>query len=341
MLSWASSFPQDEITVCLPSHSSLSGEEFRTLFGLGVRALRAGPSFRNHGLWALTTLGLHSKGFDAVLAQNFAPHFTSPRCTTVVFVHDALFVDHPEWFTRPERIYLSAIRPNLRLAEVILTSSGAEASRIGRVWPETRSRITAIGLGVPIALSTSASTPPEGMTPVRRPFILSVGRLNIRKNLDRLISAFGTMDQEDYPFDLVIVGTANGQEGSYSISKLPPQIRFLGPVSDAELNWLYRQAALFAFPSLDEGFGLPLLEARHFGAPSIASDIEPFREIGAAVGYFDPLSIESISLALTAALGLSGAETQQATPASRVDPTWTKTVETARHSLVQTRVRQS
>jgi glycosyltransferase involved in cell wall biosynthesis len=301
--SWTQAFPQDEIAICIPSFASSKDTALVEMFGAGVSIIRASSPVRNHGFWALTSLGRKTRGFDAVISQNFTPlSFGGTECVRIAFLHDTLFVDHPEWFTAFERLYLGAIRPSLRQADLVLTSSEAESNRISRVWPEVGAKTTAIGLGVPLGLSTAEPRRPAGFDLEQHQFILSVGRLNVRKNIQRLVAAYLAVADVARRFDLVIVGAPNGRADSANVEALPPSVRFTGSVSDSELRWLYEHAALFVFPSLDEGFGLPLVEAHAFGTPSIASDIEPFREIGTAELYFDPESMPSISQALATML---------------------------------------
>jgi glycosyltransferase involved in cell wall biosynthesis len=140
------------------------------------------------------------------------------------------------------------------------------------------------------------------------PFVLTVGRLNVRKNLGRLIEAFARVAQQDLTRHLVVVGE---KDGKYSPGAIPAhvmsRIHFLGHVADDELRWLYENCDLFVFPSLDEGYGLPLLEADMLGAATIASDIPVFRELEVAADYFDPRSVDAMAAAIL--LGLRSAKT--------------------------------
>jgi glycosyltransferase involved in cell wall biosynthesis len=168
------------------------------------------------------------------------------------------------------------------------------------VWPETRQRLRPIGLGVPVGLSGAAARRPESLNG-DRPFILVVGRLNVRKNLGRLLAAFLQSPTLSASHRLVVVGERDGKvDGAASASA--SSVAFLDRVGDEELRWLYEHCSLFVFPSLDEGFGLPLIEARAFGARAVASDIPSFRELGIAEAYFDPASLDAIEHAMSAAL---------------------------------------
>jgi glycosyltransferase involved in cell wall biosynthesis len=125
-------------------------------------------------------------------------------------------------------------------------------------------------------------------------YILSVGRLNIRKNLGFLIRSC-----EDFPIlgddALVVVGEVSGKNEIESLTSVGPRIEWLGNVTDGELRWLYEHADMLVFPSLDEGYGLPPIEASQFGCRVIVSDIPVFREVlGTDAEYFDPTAPESL-----------------------------------------------
>lgn len=134
-----------------------------------------------------------------------------------------------------------------------------------------------------------------------KPFILFVGTREPRKNLARLIEAWKPLARD---FQLIIVGEA-GWDG-VSEHQATDQIRFLGRVSDPELSVLYGQASCFAYPSLYEGFGLPILESFHHGTPVVTSDNSGMREVaGNAAELVDPTSTESIQAGLEKVLGES------------------------------------
>ncbi|WP_284301547.1 glycosyltransferase [Homoserinibacter gongjuensis] len=176
---------------------------------------------------------------------------------------------------------------------MVFTSSATEARRIQRCWPETAGRVKAVGLHTPRDLLEAGERRPVGVDDT--PFLLVVGRLNVRKNLARLVEAFLASPQSAST-RLLVVGQPDG------LGELVPaddaRVAVLSHIDDAELAWLYRHARAFVFPSLDEGFGLPLVEARTMGAHIIASDIPVFRELGLADGYFDPRSVSDIRRAL-------------------------------------------
>ncbi len=126
-----------------------------------------------------------------------------------------------------------------------------------------------------------------------RPFLLAVGTREPRKNLERLIEAWEPLAKD---YDLVVAGeqgwdaTSNGKK----LSEIPG-LRLLGRVDDMTLAALYSNAAIFCYPSLYEGFGLPILEAFYFDVPVVTSNVSSMPEIaGNAAELVDPLSVESI-----------------------------------------------
>lgn len=320
---WSRAFPGDALTLRVPKCqvSDVADDLRRTHLDIDLDSY---PACAKYHAAAVATIMARSNRYDAVLTQNFCP----PLSTTarVTLLHDALFVSNPEWFTRPELLYLGAIRPSLRRATTVLTTSDAETVRIGAMWPELRSRLATVGLSVPDDLVEAQPQRPAGLPDAQR-FVLAVGRLNVRKNLARLIEAFISIAHDDPERHLVIVGR---KDGVYAPAEVPDEmqarIHFLGHVTDDELRWLYENCGLFVSPSLGEGYGLPLIEANMFGAQVIASDIPVFRELAIATAYFDPMSVDEMAAAIRGGLGSA------ATPsASRL--TWDEVVQNIRDAI--------
>lgn len=287
---WAEDHPEDRLTVTAPA--ARRDQLTTVLADHGIRAhVVAVPAYaRIHALAALSA-GRMRPTPDVVVTHNFAAR--APGAVSVCFVHDAMFVEHPEWFLPIERAYLAGIRPLLRRADLVFTSSQTEATRIAEVWPEVAPRLQAVGLHAPRNLIDSAERRPDGVG--EGPFVLVVGRLNVRKNLRRMITAFLRSElAQDHR--LLVVGQRDGLGETLASDR--DRVVFLDRIDDAGLRWLYRNAELLAFPSLDEGFGLPLVEAAMLGTPSIASDIPVFRELAVAGDYFDPTSVEDMTRAL-------------------------------------------
>lgn len=294
---WAEAFPNDELTLQVrPDRAPDVSAELSAL-GIDAKVITSSILARNHALSVLLTIA-RKRYFDVYISQNFAP--LTGSATNATLVHDVIFLEHPEWFTHLERLYLSLIRPMLERSDMVLATSLSESKRLIRYWPKLAPRIRIVGLGVSRELIDVEPVRPEIMRDWSRPYVLAVGRLNVRKNLTRLVDAYAASKEISTSHDLLIVGPADGATGlaAHISPALQPSILLTGAVADAELAWLYRNAAVFVFPSLAEGFGLPMVEAYLAGAPIIASDIPVFREHGLASDYFNPGSTKDIARSL-------------------------------------------
>lgn len=140
-----------------------------------------------------------------------------------------------------------------------------------------------------------------------KPYILFVGNANPRKNLARLIRAFDlAKEQGDFPYQLILAGEYGwkfDREAAMAGIRHAEDIRFLEFVADEDMPALYSAASLFAFPTLYEGFGIPIIEAQQCGVPVLASNTSSLPEVGGeGACYVDPLSAEDISRGLRAVL---------------------------------------
>jgi glycosyltransferase involved in cell wall biosynthesis len=155
-----------------------------------------------------------------------------------------------------------------------------------------RSRIRVIPHGVRV--------PPRSNEIVREPIILFVGAIQKRKNVRRLIEAF---ERTPNDWKLVLAGSLGyGSEAELQAverSGRRPDITITGYISDGDLERLYSRASILAFPSLDEGFGFPVLEAMARGLPVLTSNRSALPEVaGEAALLVDAMDTESISTAL-------------------------------------------
>ncbi len=225
----------------------------------------------------------------------------------VVTIHDMslerLRTHHPVG----KRVYTRRLVPYVaERARLIITNSEFSKWDIVRYLaiPESRIRVTPLGVGPEFR---QVEDPARGEVLRRygldRPYFLYVGNIEPRKNLPRLIEAFASIPGKDHA--LVIVGDPwyRGSEPRKIASSLGlgDRVRFLGYVPRPDLPGLLGGATAFVYPSLLEGFGLPILEAMACGRPVITSATSGLAEVaGDAAILVDPLSIPAIAAAMTA-----------------------------------------
>jgi glycosyltransferase involved in cell wall biosynthesis len=318
---WSADWPADELLVAVPHREHEQVSAMLAGLPVGLRTVRRSP----HGLAAMTEMGSLAD-VDVVVAQNYTP--LRSRAVRATFIHDLMFEEHPEFFTRSERVYFAGMPWSARFADLVLTSTRAEADRIARCRPRLAGKVRPVGLSVPESFAAAvAADPGLGLEPGR--FLLCVGRLNARKNVNRLIDALRDQDLVTEDLPLVVVGEPDG----LAIARTAPddrRFRFVGGVTDGALRWLYQQCRLFVFPSLDEGFGLPVVEAAICGAPMVLSDIPAFRELAPDAVFFDPYDEAAIAAAVRGEL--AGAPSPS--PAVQV-PTWTDVVGRIRAAVLE------
>lgn len=323
---WQSVFSEDEIALAVPA--AVAGPAAAE-FPDRVEVLAS--HLPQHGLSTVCELGRY-RPFDVVFSHNFTPLFT--RALRATFVHDVMFQDRPEWFTRSELLYLAAVPVLARKADLIFTSSRAEAQRIGQLNPGLRARTRDVGLGLSHTFSNAELRRPQLSVQPKR-FILAVGRVNIRKNLNKLVDSLVGARLIGPEFPLVVVGAKDGLTvamPSLASASRTGTVLQTGYISDGELRWLYANCATFVFPSLDEGFGLPVLEAADNRAPIALSRIPAFQEFGDVGSFFDPTDAKSIADAVTESI-LNGPSAGAGGLTMRFS--WAATVARIRESLLE------
>ena len=217
------------------------------------------------------------------------PRMRSRR--TVATFHD-LFVMTGEYSTPEFRSRFTAQARDAGRADLIIAVSAFTASQVVALLGVPQSKLRVVHHG------TRALPSPE--IP-REKVILNVGAIQKRKNIARLVEAFETVDSG---WRLVLAGAAGygAAEIMERIGRSParPRISVLGYVSPGELAAWYRRAMIFAFPSLDEGFGMPLLEAMAAGTPVITSNRSALPEVaGDAALLVDPGDTTALARGLT------------------------------------------
>ncbi len=235
-----------------------------------------------------------------------APEAHPGRLVATIF--DVTFVTHPDCHTEANRLLcLRGTFEAARNADLILTISRHAAERIGHYFDVPEDRIVVTYPGAADGLTPLPATAIREVTAryrLARPYVLSVGSVEPRKNHARLIEAFRrVLAHKDPGVDLVIAGGKGWlADRAYAMVKeyaLEDRVRFLGYVPEGDLAALYSGAKVMAYPSLAEGFGLPVVEAMACGAPVLTSNCSSLPEVGGdAVSYCDPLDTDSIARTL-------------------------------------------
>jgi glycosyltransferase involved in cell wall biosynthesis len=231
---------------------------------------------------------------------------------SVVTVHDLAFLEVPEAFIPAKRRYLSAMtRLSVHRARHVIAVSEQTKTDIVAHFGLAPERITVIPNAVDERFHPPA--PGDDLGAFRRErdlperYVLFVGTLEPRKNLPRLIEAFPRIAREDDDIGLAVVGASG-----WLTSEIAPLVRrldlasriiFAGYVPDDELPRWYQAATVFCYPSLYEGFGLPVLEAMACGTPVVTSNVGSMAEIGRdAAVLVDPRDTDAIAVGIRALL---------------------------------------
>jgi alpha-1,3-rhamnosyl/mannosyltransferase len=258
--------------------------------------------------WHLLSARSANRECDVFLSSNSYLTVWFLRVPAVPVVYDmTTFEPSMRPSLRASAIERATLGHAVRRASGLLAISNATASALAERFPRAAPLITVAPLGATALERTrgeDAADALEGLPAAG--FVLAVGTLEPRKNLPRLVAAYARLPetlQSAHP--LVVVGGLGWQTGETlsALRSLGERSLSLGYVSDMQLAELYRRCALFCYPSLGEGFGLPVLEAMATGATVITSNISSLPEVGGdAVEYVDPLDVASIGSSMQALL---------------------------------------
>ncbi|MCP5256156.1 MAG: glycosyltransferase family 4 protein [Zoogloeaceae bacterium] len=257
----------------------------------------------------LLRLGLHlprlrrSLGLDLIHTQYVIPLW--PARGNAVTIHDVLFEPFPEFFSR-----LFVLRSRLlmrwsaRAADLLFTVSDYSRKEVSARYGADERRVGVLHNAVDRSLFFPGE---EGSDLIRarglepRGYLLTVGRIEPRKNHGTLLKAYRTL--EGSPPPLVIVGQRDFGYGEFEteLAQMPSdrKVILLSDVADEELPVLYRHAQVFVYPSFAEGFGMPPLEAMASGVPVITSMSTAIPEVVGDAGLLiDPYDTQSLKSAV-------------------------------------------
>ncbi|MFN8223065.1 MAG: glycosyltransferase family 1 protein [Gaiellales bacterium] len=292
----------EEVLAVVPRNATDVTGRLPALVAEGVPVAR-GPAQR---VRTLAGLRLRPGSLARVVAEADVVHYpvTVPLpasdCPTVVTLHDLQHLEHPELFSAAKRRFRARwYDAAVRRADRVIAISGWVAARAIELLELDPSHVHVAPHGVEERWFAGGGP--------REPFLLYPARGWPHKNHSRLFEAFALVRHDHPDLRLVLTG------GGHDFTSLPPGVESRGHVDDDTLASLYARAAALVFPSLSEGFGLPVLEAMAAGCPVAASIAGGLPEVtGEHAATFDPTDVEAIARAIDDALELTPAQLEAA-----------------------------
>jgi glycosyltransferase involved in cell wall biosynthesis len=244
-------------------------------------------------LWEQIELLCYLRENNNPLLLNFSglsPLLYRNKITTIF---DLGFLRHPEWFSKKYYYFYKTLLPwSIKYSVALITNSYFSKKEINEILKVPMDRVHVVYCSVPEIFRNAKSK-----TKLGKRYVLSVSSIDPRKNFKNLILAFNRLGKED--LELIITGSEHSVFKNQNLKKIiqsNENIHFTGYLSDDKLATLYKNAMLFIYPSLYEGFGIPPLESMAFGCPTIVSNTTSLPEVcGDAAYYIDPYDINDIA----------------------------------------------
>ena len=318
----ARAMPEARSDVTLLGVSGTHHEDPAITFDVSIDV--AGLSLRSPWLYE------SSLRFNRPRVESMWPEVDLVHCTTLIplatkrpmvaTVHDVAFLHYPEFFTRRgNRVFRRSVAALKSRAAKVLCSSSATLNDLRDLgFSEERLRFVPLGVRGVVVTDEDRARVREKLS-LPKEYLLFVGTLEPRKNLERLVTALA-MDANLPP--LIVAGLDGwGEMGNVSGG----DVRFVGYVDEWNLPALYDQASVLCYPSLWEGFGLPILEAMSHGTPVVTSSGTSTEEVaGGAAVLVEPTSVEDILRGIREALN-SRADLSSRGRTRAAAATWTNT----------------
>lgn len=264
------------------------------------------PVYRAWRLFFQLPRLLNKRNVDIVVEPaHFGPFNLPSHIKRVTVVHDLTMYLFPGMHVFSsqllQRIFLPRI---LKKADHIITNSANTSKDLERLFPFTKNKTTSVLLGKDERFKPQGKPKTLAKYKITKPYILYLGTLEPRKNIDTIIRAFNDFKHlSKLPHQLVLAGK-KGWKISNTMKLLEDspfknQIRTPGYVDSEDQASLYSMAEMFVYPSVYEGFGLPVLEAMSCGTPVITCDNSAIPEVGGdAVLYVSPTSVSDLTKAM-------------------------------------------
>ncbi|MEN8252601.1 MAG: glycosyltransferase family 1 protein [Patescibacteria group bacterium] len=232
----------------------------------------------------------------------FMPSFTK----IITHIHDISFKVHKELITKKDAFFLNTLIPRaVKKSDKVIAVSQFTKDEIVKYYKVPESKIEVVYNAVNLEPLNRSNAEIREKYNLPQRYVLALGTMQPRKNIPFLISAFAQVAREVDDINLVLVGKKShnfDDRIQKTIEKYPhikEKVIFTGFVAEEDKIGVYKNAEVFVFPSLYEGFGVPILEAIEADTLVVASDIPPHKEIGGeGIIYFDPYSIDECSKTL-------------------------------------------
>ncbi len=221
----------------------------------------------------------------------------------IVSIMDFTTIEHPEWFNRKYALLYKYLLPRLvKNALHVLTISEYTKERIVAITGVDPTKITVTHLAADSLFEVKTYKEVlrvKAKYKIEGDYIFSLGSLEPRKNLSRLFEAWEKWDSRPSNLSLIVAGATGRVFRNIGFQNIPKHVNFIGRVDDVDLPGLYSGAKFFLYPSLYEGFGLPVIEAMSCGTPVITSNITSLPEVVGNSGILvDPYNVDNITDAM-------------------------------------------
>lgn len=239
------------------------------------------PAMVAQRCWAFAGHPLADRWLGDVQVVHGTNYVVPPsRLPRVVSVYDCWFLRHPDQAAPAVRMAGRVLRRAVAHGAVVHTSSHATAAAVRELMPGAQ--VHTVHLAA-LPLAAPPAQPPIPQLAGRR-YVLAIGTIERRKNLPRLVEAFGVLAHTDSDLQLVLAGNDGDDSAAVrravgSLGAAAGRVVFTGRVDDPTRSWLLHHAAALAYPSLDEGFGFPVLDAMQANVPVVASNAGSIPEV--------------------------------------------------------------
>ncbi len=243
---------------------------------------------------------------NGIFHSTYYTTYKNLRIPQVLTVHDMTHEKFPLFFASSgAKRFIANKKRCIEKADSIICVSNATKKALIDTYGIDDKKISVVHHGLSTNFVSEAEIPTEYLNILKKEYFLFVGNRGLYKNFDFFIKSFLHWNKNK-GYNLVLVGGGSLSKDELKIIKhfgMEEHVKYLGFVDEKYLKYIYSRSKAFIFPSLDEGFGFPILEAISSKTQVLASDIEAFKEIGESMlTYFNPRNSESLLAALDQSL---------------------------------------